>query len=67
MEKILRNIIEGVSNNHGSAFFETICLKLHESIGADFTFIARLDIDAYVSRTIALVAGGEIVDNMDTA
>ena len=65
MEKILRNIIEGVSNNHGSAFFETICLKLHESIGADFTFIARLDIDAYVSRTIALVAGGELVDNME--
>jgi len=65
MEKILRNIIEGVSNNHGSAFFDTICLKLHESIGADFTFIARLDIDAYVSRTIALVAGGELVDNME--
>lgn len=65
MEKVLRNIIEGVSNNHGSAFFETICLKLHEAIGADFTFIARLDTDAYVSRTIALVAGGEIVDNME--
>ena len=65
MEKILRNIIEGVSNNYGSAFFETICLKLHAAISADFTFIARLDIDAYVSRTIALVAGGQIVDNME--
>lgn len=65
MEKILRSIIEGVSNNYGKQFFETITLKMHEVIGADFTFIARLDVDAYVSRTIALVAGGEIVDNME--
>jgi len=65
MEKVLRNIIEGVSNNHGKAFFDTITIKLHEAIGADFTFIARLDREAYMSRTIALVAGGEVVDNME--
>lgn len=65
MEQILRNIIEGVSNNYGKAFFDTITLKLHECIGADFTFIARLDVDAYVSKTISLVAGGELVDNME--
>ena len=65
MEKILRNIIEGVSNNYGKAFFDTITSKLHESIGADFTFIARLDLDAYVSRTVSLVAGGNVVDNME--
>ncbi len=65
MEKILRKIIEGVSNNYGKAFFDTITLKLHEAIEADFTFIARLDLDAYVSRTVALVAGGQVVDNME--
>ena len=65
MESILREIIEGVSNNYGKSFFETITLKMHQVIGADFTFIARLDIDAYVSRTIALAAGDEIVDNME--
>ncbi len=65
MEKILRNIIEGVSNNYGKAFFDTITSKLHESIGADFTFIARLDLEAYVSRTVSLVAGGNVVDNME--
>ena len=64
MEKILRNIIEGVSNNYGKAFFDTITIKLHEAIGADFTFIARIDREANMSRTIALVAGGEVVDNM---
>lgn len=65
MEKVLRNIIEGVSNNYGKAFFNTITLKLHEAIGSDFTFIARLDVDAYVSRTISLVADGELAENME--
>ncbi len=65
MEKLLRSIIEGVSNNYGKAFFDTITLKLHESISADFTFIARLDLEANVSRTIALVADGQVVDNME--
>jgi signal transduction histidine kinase len=65
MESILREIIEGVSNNYGKSFFETITLKMHQVIGADFTFIARLDIKAHMSRTIALAAGDEIVDNME--
>jgi len=64
MEAILRNIIEGVSNNYGKQFFDVITLKMHEVIGADFTFIARLDHDAYESRTISLVANGAIVDNI---
>ena len=64
MEAILRNIIEGVSNNYGKQFFDVITLKMHEVIGADFTFIAKLDHDAYESRTISLVANGEIVDNI---
>ena len=65
METILRSIIEGVSNNYGKQFFDVITLKMHEVIGSDFTFVARLDREAYVSRTISLVAGGQHVDNME--
>lgn len=65
MESILKEIIEGVSNNYGKSFFDTITLKMHQVIGADYTFIARLDIDAYVSRTITLVADGQVVDNIE--
>ncbi len=65
MEQVLRNIIEGVSNNFGSAFFEKITLKMAEAIGADYTFIARLDKSAYKSRTLALVANNKIVDNIE--
>lgn len=65
MEQVLRDIIEGVSNNYGRTFFDTITLKMHQAIGADYTFIARLDVDAYMSRTISLVAGGDVVDNME--
>ncbi len=65
MERTLRNIIEGVSNNTGKAFFDVITLKLHEAINADFTFIARLNVEAGISRTIAMVADGVIVKNME--
>ncbi len=65
MERTLRNIIEGVSNNFGKEFFDTITLKLHEAIQADFTFIARIDLEAGMSRTIAMVAEGAIVKNME--
>jgi len=65
VEQVLRDIIEGVSNNFGVAFFEKITLKMAEVIGADFTFIARLDKAAYKSRTLALVANNQIVDNIE--
>ena len=65
MEQQLRDIIEGVSNTRGKDFFSAITLKLAEVIDAEFTFVAELDTQAYVSRTIALVAAGELVDNIE--
>ncbi|RRJ84251.1 GAF domain-containing sensor histidine kinase [Aestuariirhabdus litorea] len=65
METLLREIIEGVSNTYGEAFFNRITLQLHKVIGADYTFIARLDRQKYTSRTIALVAHGELADNFE--
>ncbi|WP_353349059.1 ATP-binding protein [Oceaniserpentilla sp. 4NH20-0058] len=65
MEIILRDIIEGVSNNYGKAFFDTITERMHEAIHADFTFIARLDVDANVSRTIALVGKDGLQENFE--
>jgi len=65
MEQILRSIIEGVSNNYGRAFFDTIVLKMHEVIGADYTFIARLDRENHMSKTIALVVDGQLADNIE--
>jgi len=64
MEKVLSKIITSVSNNYGKAFFDEITLQLHEAIQADYTFIARLNIEQYESTTLSLVAGGQIVDNM---
>lgn len=65
MESILKDIIQGVSNNYGKRFFDVITQKLDQVIEADYTFIARLDRDAYVSRTVCLVADGEVVDNIE--
>lgn len=65
MKNNVQQVIEAVSNTYGDDFFNAITLSLHEIINADYTFIALLDKEAYVSRTIALVAKGQIVDNFE--
>ena len=65
MEHVLKSIIEGISNNYGKAFFETIALKLHEAVEADFTFITRIDDKDHMSRTIVLVEAGKVIGNIE--
>jgi GAF domain-containing protein len=65
LDKYLRDIIAKISNSYGENFFNTITLELHNIIQADYTFIARLDIDNYSSKTISLVAKGELADNIE--
>lgn len=65
MQNEIRQVIEAVSNTYGDNFFNSITLALHEIIGADYTFIAVIDTDNHLSKTIALVAKGKIVDNFE--
>lgn len=64
MERIIKDIIRGVSNTYGQAFFEQICLALSGAIQADYTFIAKLDKHRNEAQTLALVADNQIVDNI---
>ena len=61
----IQEIIEAVSNSYGDEFFNKITLSLDKVIKADYTFIAILDKEAYSSKTITLVAKGEVVDNIE--
>ncbi len=65
MQSDVRKVIEAVSNTYGDDFFNAITLALHDNIDADYTFIAVIDKDAFVSKTIALVAKGSIVENIE--
>lgn len=65
MEDIVKGIIKGIANAYGQDFFERITLQLDKAISADYTFIARLNEAKYTSRTIALVAHGELVGNIE--
>lgn len=65
MKHSLQKIIEGVSNFTGENFLNHITQQLSDVIQADYTFIARLDTDKYVSITMALVAKGTLVDNFE--
>jgi len=65
MQSKIRTVIEAVSNTYGDDFFNSITLAFHSIIKADYTFIAILDKEAFVSKTVALVAKGELADNFE--
>lgn len=65
IEEYLPRIIKSLKATHGSDFFNSLTIQLDKTIGADYTFIAKLDREKYVSRTICLVAKGEIIENFE--
>ena len=67
MKSNIRTIVEAVANAYGDDFFNSITLSLHKAIGADYTFIALLDKEALVSKTIALVTKGNLAENIEYA
>lgn len=65
MELPIAEIVKGISRTKGEEFFEQIALQLDRVIGSDYTFIARIDRERTVSKTIALVAKGKLVENFE--
>ncbi|NVK25623.1 MAG: sensor histidine kinase [Gammaproteobacteria bacterium] len=61
----ISNIIQSLKTSYGKDFLDTITMQLHKSIGAQFTFIARLDREQYVSKTLSLVAGDDFAENFE--
>lgn len=64
-ETILSKIIAELKTTSGDEFFNTMTLQLNKVINADYTFIARLDRERHISKTISLVAKGNIAENFE--
>jgi signal transduction histidine kinase len=67
LEQNLPAIIKSLSSTYGEAFFNELTLQLNKFIGADYTFIARLNSKKNTSKTISMVAKGEIANNFEYA
>lgn len=65
MDLELQAIIEGVSNTQGDDFFQSITDQLAKVIKANYTFIARLDVEQHMSRTISMSVNGQAASNME--
>jgi len=65
LESYIKDIIRSVSSTFGDEFFSAITLQLDKAIKSDYTFIARLDKEYHVSSTVALVANGQLVENIE--
>ena len=57
-------VVQGLSKARGHNFFATIVKELAAAIGADYTFIAKLNPELTHAHTIALCAAGELQDNI---
>lgn len=65
MELKLKEIIEALDNSSGQLFFDRIVTALSSSLNVDYVFIASLDDERHISKTISLAAKGSIVDNFE--
>lgn len=63
----IQEIIEAVSNSYGDEYLSKIIPAMSKIIGADYTFIARINSQARSCRTEILVANGKIVENFEYA
>ncbi len=62
--EVLPGIIRAVSNTWGDDFFSVVITELASAIQADYAFIARINEAHTSSRTIALSADGQLVENI---
>lgn len=65
LDKQISGIIKKLQSSYGEAFFNRLTKQLHQVIGADYTFIARLNEQASSARTISLIAKGQIAENFE--
>lgn len=58
-------IIKSLKSSYGKDFLDTITMQLHKAIGAQYTFIAKLDKERYVSKTLSLATGDDFGENFE--
>jgi len=64
-EQVLLHIIKSLKSTYGNEFFNELSLQLSKAIGADYTFIAQVDVNNFNANTISLIAKGELADNFE--
>ena len=64
-ERVLPEIIKGLKSTYGNEYFQEITFQLSKIIGADYIFIARVDMAQQTAKTISVVVEGELVDNFE--
>ncbi|WP_052446083.1 putative bifunctional diguanylate cyclase/phosphodiesterase [Aeromonas fluvialis] len=63
----IKKIIKSLKNAYGEEFISSITMQLHKLIDADYTFVAKLDLNRRVSQTISLAAGDSFGKNFEYA
>ena len=64
-KQVLPEIINSLKSTSGEDFFNALTLQLNKHTGADYTLIAKLNHNSYSSKTISLVAKGQLAENFE--
>ncbi len=64
-ESFLPGIIKGLRSTYGDDFFNQMTFQLNKAIGADYTFIASVDMVRHTAKTISVAAKGAFLDNFE--
>jgi len=59
--------LRSLKMDYGMDFLSSLTLQLHQIIGADYTFIAKIDSDVMVSKTIAFATKDGLQENFEYA
>jgi len=65
LEGVLPEIIKSLKSTYGDDFFNEITLQLNKIIGTDYTFIAQVDADNSLAKTISLAVKGQLAENFE--
>lgn len=65
IEQVLPKLISSLKSSYGRDFFDEITLQFNKIIGADYTFIAQIDNDKGIAKTVSLAAKGELAANFE--
>ena len=66
LETILQNLVAGIANNTGDAFFQSLVQYLAQTLTVDHAFVAELiDNEVERARTVAVWADGQLQENIE--
>jgi PAS domain S-box-containing protein len=65
LQQVLPELIKSLKSSYGQDYLNTLTLQMSDITGADYTYIAIVDLENMSAKTTSLAAKGQLVDNIE--